>query len=139
MPGLISARLEEGRDHGERDQPDRDVHVEDPAPGQIVDEEAAEQRPDHGRSPEDSPEEPLVAATLAGRDDVADDRDRDHEQPTAAEPLDRPEDDQLEHVLADPAQRRADEEDHDRRLEHDLSAVLVAELSVQGAADGRSE
>jgi hypothetical protein len=81
----------------------------------------------------------LVAAALAGRDDVANDRDRDHEEHAATEPLDRPEDDQLEHALADPAQRGADEEDHDRRLEHDLPAVQVAQLSVQGTADGRGE
>ena len=33
---------------------DRQVHVEDPAPREVVDEEAAEQRPDHRRDAEDA-------------------------------------------------------------------------------------
>ena len=43
------------------------------------------------------------------------------------------------HVLAQAAQRRADEEDHDRRLQDDLPAVEVAELAVQRPDDGRRE
>jgi hypothetical protein len=136
---LVGASVEGGSDHGERDQPDRDVDVEDPAPGEVVDEEAAEQRPDHGRDAEDAAEEALVAAALARRDDVADHGDRDHEQAAAAQSLDRPEEDQLGHVLADSAQRGADEEDHDRRLQYALSAVQVAQLPVEGSDDRRGE
>jgi hypothetical protein len=55
----------------------------------VVDEEAAEERPDHRRDAEDRPEEPLVAAAVARRDDVADDGDREHDQATAAEALER--------------------------------------------------
>src|SRR5262249_55176627 len=55
------------------------------------------------------------------------------------EPLQRPERDQLRHVLADPAERRADEEDHDRRLQDDLAAVEIAELPVHRPRDGRGE
>jgi hypothetical protein len=58
VPGLVGASLERGRDHGERDQPDRDVDVEDPAPGQVVDEETAEQRPDHVETPKTAPKNP---------------------------------------------------------------------------------
>ena len=119
---------------------EREVDVEDPAPREVVDEEAAEQRADHGRDAEDGAEEPLVLAALARRDDVADDRDRRHDQPAAAEALDargtrsaRP------MFCAQPAERRADEEDHDRRLEHDLAAVEVAELPVERADDRRGE
>ena len=83
------------RDHDEREHADRQVDVEDPAPGQVVDEEAAEQRADHRRDAEDGAEEALVAAALARRDDVADHGDRDHDQPAAAEPLERAEGDQL--------------------------------------------
>ena len=39
----------------------------------------------------------------------------------------------------DAAERRADQEDHDRRLQHDLAAVEVAELAVERARDGRRE
>ena len=60
-------------------------------------------------------------------------------QPAAAEALQRAEGDQLGHVLGDAAQRRADEEDHDRRLQHDLAAVEVAELPVERPGDRRGE
>jgi hypothetical protein len=127
---VIGARLEGGGDHGKRDQPDRHVDVEDPAPGEIVDEEAADQRSKDGRHTKHAAEVALVAPTLARREDVADHGDRDHDQASGPESLDRPEDDQLGHVLADPGERRADQEDDDRRLQHDLASVLVAELSV---------
>ena len=53
---------------------ERQVDVEDPAPREVVDEEAAEQRADDRRDAEDRAEEPLVAAAVARRDDVADRR-----------------------------------------------------------------
>ena len=40
---------------------------------------------------------------------------------------------ELRHVLREPAQRRADEEDHDRDLQHELAAVQVAEFAVERA------
>ena len=95
VPHVVGARVEHDRDHAERERADRQVDVEDPAPRQVVDEEAAEQRPDHRRDAEDGAEEALVAAAVARRDDVADDGDRDHDQPAAAEPLQRAERDQL--------------------------------------------
>jgi hypothetical protein len=134
------ASLEDGCDHGERDQPDRDVDVEDPAPGEVVDEKAAQQWPDHCRETEDASKESLVAAAVPRRDDVRDHGDRQHEQAPAAQALDRAEGDQLGHVLADPAQCRADEEDHDRRLQDSFPAVEVAQLSVDRPGDsGRQQ
>jgi hypothetical protein len=72
-------------------------------PREVVDEEAAEQRPDHRRDAEDGAKEALIAATVPWRDDVPDNGDRDHEQAPAAETLNRPKDDQLGHVLGNPA------------------------------------
>ena len=83
------------RDDGERDGADREVDVEDPVPGELLDEDAAEQRADDARDAEHRTEQPLVAAALARRDDVADDRLGADHQPAAAEALDRPERDQL--------------------------------------------
>ncbi len=114
-------------DHDERDRAERQVDVEDPAPGEVVDEEPAEQRADDRRNAEDGSEEPLVAAAVPRGDDVADRRERGHEQAAAAEPLQAAEDDELGHVLADAAERRTEEEEHDRHLEQRLTPVLVAE------------
>ena len=126
-------------DHGERDGADRKVDVEDPPPGELVDEEAAEERPDDRRHAEDAPEEALVAAAISRRDDVADDGERHDHQSAGAEALERTERDQLAHVLRQPAERRPGEEDHDRRLQHLLAAVEVAELPVQRAGDRRRQ
>ena len=133
------AGVERDRDHHQRERAERQVDVEDPAPREVVDEEAAEQRADHGRDAEDSAEEALVLAPLARRDDVADDGHRRHDQAAAADPLEGAERDQLAHVLREPAQRRADQEDDDRRLQDDPAAVQVAELPVHRPDDGRGE
>ena len=105
----------------------------------MVDEEAAEQRPDHGRDAEDGAEVALVLAAFARRDDVADNRERDHHQSAGAEPLQGAEADQLRHRLREAAERRPDQEDHDRGLQHPFAAVEVAELPVERPGDGRSE
>ena len=123
--------VEHGGDHEQGHRPDRQVDVEDPAPAQVVDEEAAEQRADDGRDAEDAAEEAGVAAALARRDDVADDGHRRHHQAAGAETLQRAEPDQLRHRLAGPAERGADQEEDDGELEHRLAAVEVAELPVQ--------
>ena len=139
MLDALRPRVEDGADHEEADRADRQVDVEDPAPRQVVDEEAAEQRADDRREAEDRAEEPLVPAAVARRDDVADDRDRRREQAARAETLERAERDQLGHVLRDPAERRADEEDHDRDLQRHLAPVEVAELPVERPGDRRRE
>ena len=90
------------RDDGERDGADREVDVEDPVPGELLDEEAAEQRTDDARHTEHRPEESLVATALTGRDDVSDDRLGTDHQPTASETLNGPEGDQLGHAAAEP-------------------------------------
>ena len=139
MTDVRRAGVERDRDHRQRKDAQRQVDVEDPAPGEVFDEEAAEQRPDHGRDAEDSAEEALVLAALTRRDDVADDGHRRHDQPAATDPLQGAECDQLAHVLREPAEGRADEEDHDRRLEDDPAPVEVAELAVERPDDGRGE
>ena len=135
----LGAGVERERDHRERERAEREVDVEDPAPGEVVDEEAADQRPDHRRDAEDAAEVPLIAAPIPRRDDVADHRRRGHHQPAAAETLQRAEGDQRRHVLGDPAQRRADEEENDRRLQNHLAPVQIPELPVQRRHDRRRQ
>jgi hypothetical protein len=137
VPAKLRRGAERDRDHGEREEADRDVDVEDPAPAQVVDEEAAEQRPDDRRDAEDGSEVALVAPTLARRDDVADDGQRDDDQPARAEPLQGAEGDQLTHALREPAQRGSDEENRDRSLKDDLAAVEVADDRRQRRRDDR--
>ena len=111
--------------------PEREVDVEDPAPRGVVDEQPADQRPQHGGHPEQRAEQPLVATAVGRRDHVADDRLGADHQPSTADPLQRAEGDQLAHRLAQARQGGADEKDHDGGLEEPLPAVHVAELAPQ--------
>ena len=122
-------------EHRERHHPQRDVDVEDPAPARVAGEESADQRPRDAGHAEHGPEQPHVAAALPRRDDVPDRRLGAYHQAAAAQTLDRPEGDQLGHSLGLPAQPRADQEEHQRPLEHDLAAVEIAELAVQRGDD----
>ena len=116
-------------DHGQGDRPQRQVHVEHPAPAEIVHEEAAQQRPGHAGHPEHRAERALVLAAFPRRHHVADDGLGQHDQSAAAQSLQGAEPDELQHGLGQAAQRRPDQEDHDRGLEQPLAAVLVAELA----------
>ena len=104
-------------------------------PGELLDEEAAEQRPDDARHTEHRSEESLVATALTGGDDVSDDRLGADHQPTASETLNGSEGDQLGHRAAQARESRATQEDHDRRLKEHLAAVLVAEFAPQRRRD----
>ena len=97
------------------------------------------QRAEHRRDSEHAAEEALIAAALARRHDVADDGDRGDDKSAAAETLHDAEGDQLRQVLRYAAQRRADEEDDDRRLQHDAPAEEVAELAVKRHDDRRGQ
>ena len=123
----------------DRERADRHVHVEDPAPGEAVDEEAAEQRPRDRGDSEHGADQAHVAAALPRRDDVGDDRLRADHQPAGADPLQRAEADQLAHRLREPGEHRAGEEDQDRRQEDRLAPDHVAELAVERRRDRRGE
>src|SRR6266702_1239967 len=123
--------------HGQ--YPERQVDVKDPSPGQLVDEEAAEQRSDQGGEPPYRSEQTLVATAIARRYQVADRGDDRNHQASAADALHEAEADELGHGPAHPAERRSGQEHHDRRLQDDLAAVEIAELAVDRSDDGRSE
>src|SRR4029453_16353858 len=114
---------EGARDDREGDRAEREVDVEDPPPGEVVDEEAAEQRSRDDGDAEHRSEEALVAAAVAWCDEVADDGHRPDDQVAGAEAPNRAERDQLRHGLPRPAQRRADEEDDERDLQDALATV----------------
>ncbi len=100
----------------DRDDRQRHVDVEDPAPVGLG-EVAADQRAGDRRDAEHRAEQALVAAALPGRDHVRDDRERQRHQTAGAEALDAPGDDQLGHVLRQAGQQRADQERADREQE----------------------
>src|SRR5690606_23648816 len=139
VPGGPAGQVQHRRDDGEGDDPDRHVDVEHPAPAQVFGEQSAEQRAEHAGGAEDRAEQALVAPAFAGRDEVADDRHGQHDQPAAAQPLQGAVADQLRHVLGRAAQHGAHQEDHDGDLEQLLAPVLVAQLAPQGGRGGRGQ
>jgi hypothetical protein len=56
-------RLEDGIDHEQRENAERQVDIENPAPRQVLDEKTAEQRADHRCQTEHAAEHALIAAT----------------------------------------------------------------------------
>ena len=127
--------LEHGGDDEEGGDAEREVDVEDPAPREALDEEAAEQGAGDAGDGEDPAEEAGVSAALAWRDDIGNDgHDEDHE-PAAAEALDGAGDDEPIHRLRGAGKDRADEEHDDRDLEHRLAAVDVGDLAAVDVGD----
>ena len=57
-------RRQQPLDDDQRDDPDRDVDVEDPVPADVLGQEAADERADDERDAEDGPEQALVLAAL---------------------------------------------------------------------------
>jgi hypothetical protein len=126
------ARGGEGNaDDRHREQPERQVDIKDPAPAQMFDKEAADQRPEHSREAEDAAKDSLVATALARREDIADRGHGDDDQPTPSEALQGAEGNELAHRPAEAAQRRAGKEQQDCRLEHDLAAEQISQLAVK--------
>ena len=80
MPQGLRGKVQLEDHDGDGDRADRHVDVEDPAPRELVDKEAAEQRTGDGCDGEHGADQPHVAPALARRDDVGDDRlGADHE------------------------------------------------------------
>ena len=138
--------VEHLRHHDEREDAERHVDEEHPAPAGdaqdllLAGEEAARQRAEHRRRAEDGHEVALVPGALAGCHDVTDDRQRQREQPARAQALDRPERRQLVHRVGERARHRADHEDRDRGEEQRLAPEQVRQLAVERRGDrGRDQ
>src|SRR5688572_11930906 len=111
MADASRLRWKRDREHDEREQAEREVDVEDPAPGEVRREVAAEEGSGDARHAEHCAEDALIPAAIARGDDVADDRLRRYHQPAPAEALDGAVDDELRHRAAHTAERRPDEKD----------------------------
>ena len=133
-------------DRRERDEADRhrqdpygNVHVEDPAPAQVVSEISADSRPNDRRQPEDPAEDALQLRALGGGIEVADGREDAGEEHAAEDPLDAPKCDELGHVLGLPAERgRQDESDHPSEQKR-LAAEEIPEFARDGSERRRRD
>ena len=139
MLTTLEGHVQHRVDHDQRHDAQRHVDVEDPAPRQVLGEEAAQQRPgDAGQAPHTG-EVARVATTFARRDDVADDRERQRHQAAGAEPLHGPGGNELPHRLRQTGEHRADDEHHDREDVDGATSVEVGDLAVQRGRRRRGE
>src|ERR1700678_3718165 len=136
---LLSRHVQDGEQVDEFRAAQRQVYVEDPAPGEAVGDEPAGQRAADGGEHHHHHHVAHVAPAFARRHDVAERRHRPDHQAAGSQPLQGPEHDELRHVLRQAGKRRTDEEDHDRGDEQLLAAVHVAELAVERRGDGRRQ
>ena len=100
--GAVLRQVHGGGQDQQRQAAERQVDVERPAPGEVVGDEAADQRAGDHRDRHDAGDHALVAAPLAGRHQVTDDRHHADHQAAGAEALHGAEADQLDHAVAGP-------------------------------------
>ena len=116
----------------QRDDADRQVDEEDPVPADLVGQEAAQRGADEGRDAEHGAEQALVLAALLGREEVADDGQRDREDGAGAEALDAAEE---RSAGSCPATGRTGTSRTGTALTPNISGVAPAELVGQLAVD----
>ena len=125
--------------HGPREETERHVHEEDPVPGQVVGEEAADERPDDGGEPPGRREVPLHPRALLEAVEIRDDGHAERDQRAAAETLERPADDQHGHRRRQSRQHRPHQEDRQSGEVHAPPAVEIREPPPERHGDRRGE
>ena len=136
---LVPGLRDPGERNREREDADRDVDEEDPAPPKAVGEETADQRargngsPDRG-APDGKRPEAVGAAVL-----VADERQCSCEERGAADPLERPGDIERRDVPGDAAEERGEGEKHDACHEDQAASVPVGERARSEDQRGERE
>ena len=138
LPPVVGYQPEHLVAHDDREDGQRYVDVEDPAPV-VLGEVPADQRPRHAGQPEHRPEQPLVPGPVAGRQHVRDDGERERHQAAGAEALDAPGEDELGHVLRGTREQGAEGERADREHQNRPAAVQVGDLAVERGRGGGGE
>ena len=127
------------REHRRAREPERQVHPEDPAPPDGVDDRASDERAHEPGEPPHRPEEPLHPAALVHVEEIADDRERHGLHRARAEPLHRAPRDERPHRARLAAPERPGEEQADPREEDRLAPAEIRELSPDRHGDGGRE
>ena len=117
------------RDHNRRQDTERQVQVEDPAPRQRVGDIAADERAGNRRDAPDAAEQRLGACALFERVQLADDRHAERDDGAGAQSLDRAKDDQLRHRGRGAGQRGSQDEDGDAGEIQPAAAIEIRQPS----------
>ena len=131
---VLGGLAQEDRAEGERGRADRQVDVEHPAPGQLGDEQPAEDRAERGGKRGGHGEDRRGLDPFVRREHAVQHRHPDRGEHAAGRALQDPEHDQLAEAGCQPAQRGGGGEQRDRGEHYPLAAVPVAEPA--GRRDG---
>ena len=123
--GAGVSRGQHARGERQRGDPDRQVDEEDPAPGDVVDEIAAEDRAQDRAEQHRDADDAHHAADAAGAGGAGEDRHAERHQHAAAEPLEDAEADQRLRRPGDAREQRAGQEEGDREQVQALGAEAV--------------
>ena len=138
--GLVLADVvrivHEGADHHHGDHADRQVEVEDPAPGIVVGDPAAERGAEDGREDDAQSKGRHGRAVLLGWKRLQQDGLRQGLQSSAGEALQDAEEDQRFQAGGHAAQQRGHSESDDAREQHVATSEAVGQPSRHGQDDG---
>ncbi len=129
-PMMLRRFRQEGRDHDDRRHADRQVDPEHQLPTHLLDQERAEQWPQHCGDAEHARHQTLHVRAFGRRIDVAEDCDGDRLHAAGAEALQRAEQDQRQQVAGEAAQRGTDQEQAGTGIEHLLASVDIGEPAI---------
>ena len=129
---LVAALGEQERSHDQRDDPDRDVDVEDPRPREEVDEDAAEQDAGCGTDAADrAPRAEGDVALTALAEHRRQDREGRRRDRRGTEALERAGGDERALTPGEPAEQRADREDDEPDHEDAATPEQVGEAAAE--------
>src|SRR5215211_54181 len=131
--------MEVSDDEDERRDAERQVHVEEPPPGEVVGNPTTDQRSRDGGDTEDGSYVAYVPAALAGAYDIADDGLRERHDGAHPEALHGAGGDQPPEALRRPCQNGAQHEDDDPRYVETAPTVDVGEFADNRDGHGGGE
>ena len=131
--------LQVQRTEDHRGNADGEVDEEDPAPRQARHQEATEHRPERRRHRRRKGQDAGGPHTLRRWEDPVEHGHAHRRHHPATRALDDPEDDELRHVLRQPAEDRAQREHDDGGEQHALAAEAVAQPTGGGDEDREAD
>ena len=123
----------------QRDGDDRDVEPEHRAPGEPLEQQAADERAEADSDARDRRPDPDRLAALLAREDVDDHRQRGGHDHRPADAHRRPQHDQLRRILRERGEHAGDAEEHEPGLQGPLAAEAVAERAHREQDAGEGE
>ena len=129
---VLDRFVEGAQQHPRRQHAQRDVDVEDPAPAEVLGEEAAEGGADDGGDRPDAREVALHPGAFGDGVDVAGDGDGHGLHGSGAEALECAECDECRHAPGEAAEDRAEQEQADAEQDDGLAADDIRQFGVDG-------